>query len=226
MRASRRQEGHPCAAQIHVDVKLFMIGGMVLDRIVLDVKNSYAKSQALTNLVGQGERVLGGVRVSLVARPVNLLEHAAQLLQPVDDPKTYRRLPANKSSASAATASTRLSASGFGIPPPERRPPQVERRDAERKTRRVSSFLPRGCGRTRTASSRVIGFLHGLDYSRKKFRLDETPRPSQRVSEREEALLEDTARPSSFVTADGRSPCQRDGRRGRNCRPPLPERRA
>jgi Protein of unknown function (DUF2505) len=36
--------------EIHVDVKIFMIGGMVEDRIVADVKQSYAKAAEFTNV--------------------------------------------------------------------------------------------------------------------------------------------------------------------------------
>jgi hypothetical protein len=36
-------------AQMHVDVNLFMIGGMVLDRITADLDRSYTKAAELTN---------------------------------------------------------------------------------------------------------------------------------------------------------------------------------
>jgi Protein of unknown function (DUF2505) len=35
--------------EIHVDVKIFMIGGLVEDRIVADIKDSYAKAAEFTN---------------------------------------------------------------------------------------------------------------------------------------------------------------------------------
>jgi Protein of unknown function (DUF2505) len=35
--------------EIHVDVKIFMIGGLVEDRIVADIKHSYAKAAEFTN---------------------------------------------------------------------------------------------------------------------------------------------------------------------------------
>jgi hypothetical protein len=36
--------------EIHVEVKIFMIGGMVEDRVVADIKHSYAKAAEFTNV--------------------------------------------------------------------------------------------------------------------------------------------------------------------------------
>jgi hypothetical protein len=36
--------------EVHIDVKIFMIGGMVEDRIVADIKSSYAKAAEFTNV--------------------------------------------------------------------------------------------------------------------------------------------------------------------------------